>query len=178
MPVPFRDAQDIAESGTAAYLRIERTPAGVEFRGGLLVVNARGEPLQFTYTRATSEYSALWRQEDIRRHAVRSVAESLFAACPQAPRILLCLDSDIPAGVLDEDLFVSVPVGRVVVGKRADVAAVGSEGLTVSWLPAEPQADCAENRLFAELVRRNLVMDGFDRATRGLREAYSETTAA
>lgn len=175
MPVPFRDAQHIDELGTAAHLRIERASGGMEIYGGLLVINARGEPLQFTYTRATTEYSTLWRQGDIHRHAVRSVAERLFAECPQVPRIVLCLAQEIPAGVFGEDLIVAVPVCRID-GQGAggsSVANVGGNSYSVSWFPVAPEPDSVEQRLFAELIRRNLVMDGFDRTTRGLREAYS-----
>lgn len=185
MPVPFRDAQDIDELGTAAYLRLEREADRSKFRGALFVINARGEPLQFTYARATSEYSVLWRRTDIERHAARKLAEKLFASCPQAPRILLHLDSDVPREVFEEDLALTIAVCRVsglarplaTLGVEPAMSGGSSDTFEVSWLPPHPHIESAEQRLFAELVRRNLVVDAFDRATRGLREVYPSGSA-
>lgn len=185
MPVPFRDAQHIDELGTAAYLRIEREPDRARFRGALFVINARGEPLQFTYAQAISEYSVLWRGSDIERLATRKLAEKLFASCPQVPRILLCLDGDVPKAVFEEDLALAVAVCRVSASGRPGATHVADSATSqfspntfdVSWLPARPPDESAEQRLFAELVRRDLVFDGFDRATRGLREVFLQRSA-
>lgn len=180
MPVSFRDAQDIDELGTAAYLRIEREPGGGGSRGALFIINARGEPLQFTYARANCEYSALWGRRDIERHAARKLAETLFASCPQAPRILLYFGEEVPRAVFDEDLAVSVAICHVSTDAESArkrivesvTAGISTDAFNVSWLPARPAAGSAEMRLFAELARRDLVLDGFERATRGLREVY------
>jgi hypothetical protein len=174
MPVPYRDAQDIDELGAAAYLKVEREPGDAGFRGALFVINARGEPLQFTFTRSTTEHSVLWRRGDIVRNATKHIVEALFAACPQAPRVVLCLADEIPWEVFDEDLAVAVPICQVTPGDppSPDIPAARGE-TTISWLPMQPSDDSLEMRLFAELSRRGLVVEAFDRAALGLRQAYS-----
>lgn len=184
MPVPFRDAQLIDDLGTAAFLRFEREPAGVGLRGAIFVINARGEPIQFTFTRASADYSVLWRRLDIERHAARKLAESLFTACPQAPRILLCSDAEVPRELFEEDLTLSIPVCFVSTAARTDAEHPGehratsmNEALAIAWLPARPPPNSMEMRLLTELERRFLIRDGFDRASRGLREVYAEANA-
>ena len=57
MPVPFRDDAEIKALGLAAYLKMERDGSG--YRGALFLVNARGEPVEFTYTRVEIPHTFL-----------------------------------------------------------------------------------------------------------------------
>ncbi len=42
MPIPYRDADDLNELGTAGYLKIEPSSAGSGYLGVLFLINARG----------------------------------------------------------------------------------------------------------------------------------------
>src|ERR1051325_11650422 len=51
VPIPFRDQDERDEWGTAAYLRLTLDPDRPGYRGALFQINARGEPVEFTYNR-------------------------------------------------------------------------------------------------------------------------------
>ena len=95
MPIPYRDADDLNELGTAGYLKIEPSSAGSGYLGALFLINARGEPIEFTYNRIETPHTFLWRQADIRRHAERKLTASLLLVCPRTPQILLCLAEEV-----------------------------------------------------------------------------------
>src|SRR5215510_7627040 len=113
MSIPFRDADDLDELGTVAYLKIEPVADGSGYLGGLFLINARGEPIEFTYNRIDTPNTFLWRQEDLRRHAARKLTASLFSLCPRTPRLLLCLAQEVGSELFCQDLQVSIPVCRI-----------------------------------------------------------------
>lgn len=51
MPIPYRDVDDVEELGLAAYLRIVAADDRSGYAGALFAINARGEPIEFTYNR-------------------------------------------------------------------------------------------------------------------------------
>jgi hypothetical protein len=113
VPIPFRDQDDLEEAGTAAYLRLEPDPDHAGYRGALFQVNARGEPVEFTYNRVETPNSYLWRPADVHRAALRRLTASLLAACPRVPRVLFALAAEAPSELFCQDLQVAIPVGRV-----------------------------------------------------------------
>ncbi len=113
MPVPFRDRDDLESLGTAAFLKLEAKTNPPGFRAALFQVNARGEPVEFTYNRVETPSGFLWRPADSRRAAARLLVKSLLAMCPRAPRVIFCLADEMPAEVFTEDIAVDLPVCRV-----------------------------------------------------------------
>src|SRR5579884_1989512 len=113
MPIPFRDQDEVDELGLAAFLRVEVEPDRAGYRGALFQVNARGEPVEFTYNRVATPASYLWRPGDIRRAALKKLAISLLATCSRTPRLLLMLTEQVGSELFCEDVRVSVPVGRI-----------------------------------------------------------------
>src|SRR5207248_9803131 len=97
VPIPFRDEDERDEWGTAAYLRLEPDPDRAGYHGALFQINARGEPVEFTYNRVETPNSFLWRPADVRRAALRRLTASLLAACPQVPRVLFGLAAEVPS---------------------------------------------------------------------------------
>jgi hypothetical protein len=186
VPIDFRDAADFAELGTAAFLRIEREASSRGFRGALLVINARGEPLDFVYCRVETKYSSLWRARDIARHATKELAKSLFATCSQNPRILLCVTTEIDSTLFSEDLPLSIPVGRASIADTSDNApllvspdATDSDRTpTILWVRDHPPASFLATRLFNELTRRGLIQEPLERARRGLHTVYPDRSAS
>jgi len=180
MPIPYRDADDLDELGTVGYLKIEPVAGGSGYLGALFLLNARGEPLEFTYNRIDTPLTFLWRQDDLRRHAARKLTASLFALCPRTPRLLLCLTKEIGSELFSQDIQVSMPVCRITPGVEAvslsneetQDTLHTSEPVQVFWFPGKPAEDSVELRLLRLLTSRGLLLEPFERASIGLREVY------
>jgi hypothetical protein len=112
VPIPFRDADELAELGAAAFLKLEPTAEG-GYVGALFLVNARGEPLEFAYNRIETPHAFLWRAADLPRHARRKLTASLLGFCARTPRLLLCLAAEVGSELFAQDLRLSIPVGRI-----------------------------------------------------------------
>ena len=113
MPVPFREVADLDRLGSAAFLRILLAEGDDAFLGALFLVNAAGEPVEFTYNRLEIVQRFLWRSEDLRRHAARRLTSSLFEICPRLPSVILCLADEAPAELFSEDIAVELPTARI-----------------------------------------------------------------
>lgn len=182
MPIPFQDAEDLETLGAAAFLTIEATGDGTGYRGALFLVNARGEPVEFAYNRVELPETSLWRRTDLRRHAERTLATSLFTVCARTPRLLFCLAEEIDSELFCQDVRVEIPVARIASPLAAAAYAAGEveeavdepEPLRLFWFPAAPAPDSAEGRLFSRLRTRSLLLEPFERAATGLREVYDE----
>jgi len=180
VPVPYRDAEELEALGQAGFLRILATEEGRSYLGALFLVNARGEPVEFTYSRLDVERRFLWRRAALDRYAARRLAASLFDICPRAPQVLLCLADEVPAEVLAEDLEVSVPAARVA-GEEALIGQArgeerevlgGQGGVQVFWLHGPPAEDAPARRLVTRLAARGLLLEPFERAALGLKEVF------
>jgi hypothetical protein len=179
VPIPFRDADDLEELGTAAFLKIEPSARDSVYLGALFVVNARGEPIEFAYNLIETPHSFLWRPADLRRHAERKLTASLLDTCEAAPRLVLCLADEVGGELFGRDIEVSVPVGRI--DRSLQAAPAGAEVREVPdlpepvhlfWYPAPPTPGSAERRLFDQLSGQGLLLEPFERAAFGLREVY------
>ena len=110
MPIPYRDADELEELGTAGYLKLEPLSIGAGFLGALFLINARGEPIEFTYNRIETPHTFLWRQDDIKRHAARRLKASLLSLCPKIPRLVLCLAEKVGSELFCQDIHMGIPV--------------------------------------------------------------------
>jgi hypothetical protein len=196
VPIPFRDQDDLEEAGTAAYLRLEPDPDRAGYRGALFQVNARGEPVEFTYNRVETPNSYLWRPADVHRAALRRLTASLLAACPRVPRVLFALAAEAPSELFCQDLQVAIPIGRVAAaldtagystlevvedvppaaGPEQEPSSPAGAGaappLHIFWYPAPPSAGTPERDLVQRMVAAGLLLEPFERAARGLAEVY------
>ena len=180
MPIPYRDADDLDELGTVAYLKIESATNGSGYLGALFLINARGEPVEFTYNRIETPNTFLWRQDDLRRHAARKLTASLFSLCPRTPRLLLCLAKEVGSELFCQDLQISIPVCRIALASEALPSADAetkdivhaSEPVQVFWFPGRPAEDAIELQLLHLLTSHGLLLEPFERASIGLREVY------
>lgn len=180
MPIPFRDLDDLNELGAAAYLKMVRSPNGAACFGALFLANARGEPLEFTFNRADTPSSPLWRPADVRRQLERSLAISLLSICPRVPRLLLCLAAEVSGELFCREIELSIPVCRIattqettpyLAEERRDLIDA-PEAMHLFWYPEKPPEGSTESRILQELVSRGLLLEPFDRALAGLREVY------
>jgi hypothetical protein len=182
MPVPFKDADELAELGTAGFLKVESTVEETGFFGAFFIINPKGEPVEFTYNRIDTPHTFLWRKDDIRHHASKKLATSLFSLCKDTPRMILCLAQEIDAEVFTQDIQLSIPVCRL----APAIEAVGYSDAEVRdsidagdvqnafWFPGKPDEESTEHRLFATLTTRGLLLEPFSRASIGLKEVFEK----
>lgn len=180
MPISFQDDDDIKQLGEAGYLKVDPGADG-ELLGALFLINARGEPVEFTYTRVETPSTFLWRRQDIRGHAVRTLVTSLFSACPRMPKYIVCLASEVDHRIFCEEVRVSIPVCRIASTLEAithcekESAEIElAEGQHGFWLPQSPAEGSVEHRLFARLDAAELLLEPFARASAGLKEVYKD----
>jgi hypothetical protein len=186
MPIPFQDLQELDALGQAAFYKLEATGNPAGFRGALFQITARGEPVEFTYNRIETPSTFLWRPSDIRRTAARRLAQSLFALCPHAPRLIFGLAGEIPIEVFSEDLEVAVPLALIgpaapsalPSGVQAETVQMGDDGLALLWCSPAPAAGTPERRLTEHLVAHSLLLEPFARAATGLAELYGDAAPA
>ncbi len=182
MPVPFRDADEVDALGAAAYLKLDAAPDDSVICGALFFINARGEPVEFTYNRIETPNPFLWRSDDIRRHAARSLTTSLLAACSKVPLFIVCLADEVHAEMFSNEIHLAIPVCRVAsLVKHApqpspefQEAAESSEQMRLFWFPSQPESASSVERLFKRICARGLLLEPFDRAATGLREVYPD----
>ncbi len=179
MPVPFRDLRNEDDLGLAGYLRFVTEDDGRGIRGALFLVNARGEPVDFAFSRIDVPASFLWRAGEAKRQAVASLAAVLFQACPRIPSLLLALSDEVHPRVFTEDLLVEVPLCRITEGDNAPYSATESletlsDTVHLFWAGQVPEGEGSARRLLDALHGRQLTIEPFDRAARGIDEAFHE----
>jgi hypothetical protein len=179
MPIPFRDLRSDGGSALAGYMRFVDEDAGRGIRAALFLVNARGEPVDFTFTRADIPASFLWRTGEARRNAVAALSASLFSSCSVAPAVLLVRAEEVHPGVFAEDVLVEIPLGRVasaadVVHGAGDHSESLGESIDVYWIGSAPAAESVARQLLDALGVRQLLLEPFDRAAQGLTEAFTK----
>jgi len=180
MPIPFRDADEIEELGVAGYLKLESSASASTVRGALFLINARGEPLEFTYNRLETPNTFLWRQNDVSRHSVRKLTVSLLATCSKVPRFILCLADDIYHELFCNEVLLSVPVCRIASPLKTTAHSAlesqetleSPEPVHLFWFPGKPADDSIEQRLLNRLVAGGLLLEPFERILVGLGEVY------
>ena len=164
MPIPFRDAEEIEELGAAAFLRFIRDPTGTAVVAGVLLVDARAEPLELVHHWSALPGGTLWSAEEAWRYAGRRLTAELCRALGRTPGFLLVLDT--PASELWlRDLEIGIPVGIMDgVGERSARA--------VRWLDEAPRLSSPPARLYERLASRGSLAEPFDRVARALRELH------
>lgn len=167
MPIPHQE-NPLDALGLAAYLVLQTSTSYGSghvtqqlYQGTLFVINARGEPMEFTYNRLATSYPQLWGGDRPPRHAERKLTASLLTACPRMPELLLYRLPEASPELFTEEIHLSIPVGRL----------SGTPDKTeVTWLPEI--ADSLAEKLWQHLQRYGLVWEPFTRAEIGLKEIY------
>jgi hypothetical protein len=182
--IPFHDNESIEALGVAAFLHVK--PTGDDFvAGALLLLNARGEPLEFVFNRLELMRGELWRERDKPHAAARRLCATLFGAAQLAPSLLLYRVQEIAPGLFGPDgqLSLEIPVARVgllhqelapAIAETAERVMTFDAGgevgeVDVLWTPQAPIENTAE--LFAKLAQRGLLLEPFERAARTLQAA-------
>ncbi len=177
MPIPFHDLGSDEPSGVAGYLRFIDEPEGPGIRGALFTMSTRGEPLEFTFTRISFPSGVLWRPGQARTRAVAALVRVLFESAQRRPDVALALATETPATVFAEEIRPEIPLCRVATEESAPDALVEevqqlSEGLNLHWTNGLPPPESTATKTVELLVSNRLLLEPFDRAALGIREAF------
>lgn len=162
MPIPHRTAPKALREGCVGYLDVDA--AGRQLRGGLLLLDAAGRPLEFVHNRVELPAGPLWPAA-LRPPTVAALVHTLFAACRREPDLLACLPTLGPPEFLREAVAPAVPFAVITPADATEPAAL-------SWLNEPPLPAMRAARLAAEICRRGLLAEPFDRVRLALDEIY------
>ncbi len=178
MPIPFRDLTDNEPAGVAAYLRFIDEPGGKGIRGALFIMSTRGEPLEFTFTRIDSPASVLWRAGQARSQAVSRLVKALFESTARRPDVVLAPARETPPTVFAGDIAVEASLCRVAAEDSTPMASAEtaqriSDAITLYWVNGLPKPGESPANTVELLVRNQMLVEPFDRAGRGIEEAFA-----
>jgi hypothetical protein len=180
MGVPYRSVLDEDERNVSgAFFRSFAVDRDT-YVGGLLLVDARGEPIEFTYNRVGVKNRFLWRERDLSQATARELLAGLLDTCPRDPTALFFLAKEVSPDLLSDDVDIQRPVARVAaadetVGLAADEEherVEGSGAVQLFWVHGKPSEATPAHRLVQRLAARGLLLEPFERALAGLRETY------
>ncbi len=163
MLLQFQNPAEEQPAASLAYIRFFAEEEGNGVRAAMFVVNGHGEPLEFCFTRVDLPSGPLWGTEAAYRRAAANLARALFDAVEHCPDMALVLAEEAPPDLLAENLASQFPVGLV--GSADD--------RPVRWLGATPDEDSPLAGLLQLLASRRRLLEPFDRAALGLKEAYA-----
>jgi len=189
LPISFHDADETAQLGVAAFLHIAPPAADDPLRyGALFIINARGEPQEFSHNRLELQQPVLWRALDREQAAIRRLARTLFEAVTLTPSLLLCRADRVGPHVFGagDSLALAIPVVRLApagalvgytgVEAQQTIETVDQHGecydTHLFWSPQPPTGPV--ETLFTRLVERGLALEPFARAHEGLCEVYPD----
>ena len=179
MSIPFRSS-DSDDTRAAAFLRIMRSAEG-GYDGVLFVMNAKGEPLEFVYSRIETPRTLLWRRRDLQRRAAQELTTALFGAATSRPSVIFAKANEVEPGFFVNEVETPVATCRIS-DQMASVSTGGgeqgedvdAEGLHLLWSSGSPPDGSPERALVESLRSSGLLTEPFDRAEAGLREARGE----
>jgi hypothetical protein len=137
------------------------------FYGGLLVLDGRGQPLEFVHNSIVVPTGFLWPEGTVRNAAIAALSQSLCEACRQEPLLLLCDPSVGSPEFCRQELAPMVPCALVRPGE-------GSLPPECAWVNTPPSDGSSQAALLEELKARHFLLEPFSRVRKGLREAYPE----
>lgn len=185
MSIPFKPIETRDMPGSAAYLRLVHSTKD-ELRAAVFVMNCRGEPIEFAYSKADMPGNFLWRPRDLERVAILGLVTTLFEAMTSTPVLLLCLASETPAETLQRDISIAIPSARVATtttriilegGEEAETLG-GPDEIELAWYPRRPDDQQPARLLFTRLAEHGLVREPFERMLGAMDEVFQAAGAA
>ncbi len=164
MPVPYHRAPRVVTEGCAAFLDVVYRRPLTRLYGGLLVLDGRGEPLEFVHTSADAPSGFLWPEARVIESATVAIAHSLFDGCRKEPDVLICRSTLGAPEFCRSELAPGIPFLQV---------PASMSGAPI-WLNDAPTPGMRAAALFQSLLERSLMEEPFVRLLAGLREAYPE----
>lgn len=179
MPIPFDGARNGETPGVIGFLRLQNEKQGKGIRAALFAASALQLPLEFCFTRVDVACSVLWPEGQARRVAVVSLIRELFRSINRTPDVILGLADEIPPLVFSEEISVDIPVCRVSTdpaprrGASEEIEQL-MPTLFLVWSTTPPAEGTIARQLLNELAKHTDPLEPFDRAAKGIAEAYAE----
>ncbi len=177
MPIPFRDLGEDEPSGVAGFLRFIDEPDGRGIRGALFIMSARGEPIEFTFTRINLRSGVLWRPGHARSRSISALTKALFESASNQADVVFSLAEETPPAVFSDNIRPEIPLCRV--ASKDSTAVVPSEkaqrlseSLILYWTNGLPHPGSVTAQTMELLGQRQLLIEPFERAALGIQEAF------
>ena len=179
MPIPFDDLSgESTDSVAMAWLRFVEESGGKSMRAALFQTSAQGEPLDFCFSRMERRESVgQWGSG--KPTVLSSLAKSLFGAATSSPILILALADEVPEGAFTDEIRVGVPLCRISTAglqihaesARDDSA---NERFELLWETERPSEESVASQLLRDTMGRVNPVEPFDRAAKGLDEAFGD----
>lgn len=144
------------------------------------MINAMGEPLEFTFARVEVRGSSLWRPGDAHRAAVGQLVRVLFPALSSRPECLVMRASEVPPRLFLDEIHLEIAACRIggadSVHSVDEVIEVIDDVQHLYWIGPQPGPGERARDLIDALRARDLLAEPFERCSIGLREAFVEGT--
>jgi hypothetical protein len=165
MPIPYRRTPRAAEIGQAAFFDVVWSEEDRALYGGMLIIDGKGQPLEFVHNSAAAPSGFLWDEETIRAHGIAQVTHSLFDGCRREPDLLVCPASLASPEFCRTELAPTLPFAQVVPETETTPAEWG-------WVNEPPTSGMRASVIAEELLRRGMVIEPFVRLRLALRVVY------
>ena len=147
-------------------------------RAALFQTSAQGEPLDFCFSRVAQHESA-GPQATAKPQVLSSLAKSLFGAATSSPALILALAAEMPADTFIEGIRAGLPLCRVAeadIGTDEDSPHGSSPNARYRslWVAGHRTEDSRANRLVNDIMNGVDPLEPFDRAAKGLEEAFRD----
>ena len=167
MAVSYRRAPRTSAGHCAAYVDVIWLQESQTFYGALLILDSRGQPLEFVHNCLVAPSGFLWPEDQVRSVGVASLCHSLFAACTREPELIVCCDSLGSPKYCKTEICPMAPFAQVTASRDC-----APEDWT--WINDPPTPAMGAHALGESLRKRGLTVEPFSRIHAGLREVYPE----
>lgn len=167
MPIPYRQTPKSSSPQCAAFLEVIWVQEKQTFYGAMLLIDAKGQPLEFVHNSLTAPSGFLWPADQVRSIGIAELSHSLFKACSLDPLILLSRGTIGTPDYCKSVIAPAIPFAQIV---REDVHKIDS----LNWINGQPTAGSAEYMLSEDLRSNGFVTEPFNRARIGLEEMYPD----
>jgi hypothetical protein len=166
MPVPYRKTPRNSPRACAAFLDAYWIASRRKLIGALLLIDGRGQPLEFVHNAVSGPDGFLWPGDQVLRECMLALCHSLFDACKREPELLIGSERVGAAEFCRSELAPAIPFA-LVTPTEAGVIDWG-------WVNNPPSASMTASDLAEEIKARGFSVEPFDRIRRGLQECYGD----
>ncbi|GMV37708.1 MAG: hypothetical protein AMXMBFR61_22160 [Fimbriimonadales bacterium] len=165
MPIPYHRIPHTTAAPLAAYLLVTVGRSAKELLAGLLVIDGRGQPVEFVHNSIEVPSGLLWPEPGVEAAGSAALAHSLFEACRAEPDLLVVEEG------LGTPQYVRTNVAPLI--PTCVVSPPESSGVNeFAWVNDAPSQGAPATLLLRELVERGFLREPFERVRRALAETY------
>ena len=143
----------------------------------MFIMSARGEPIEFAFTRINLRSGVLWRPGHARSRSVSALTKALFESASNQADVVFSLAEETPPSVFSDNISPEIPLCRVALQDPVSAAPTEetqqlSESLTFYWTNGLPPPGSLTAQIVELLGQRQLLIEPFERAALGIQEAF------